>query len=93
MSHPDLIRFEPKPTFTRREFVMTTLATGFAAAVQPVAASTQITTDAGGLTAGEVKIPTKDGAMAAYRSNRTPARTSWAATSSGCSRTRRRRGS
>ena len=36
---------------------MTTLATGFAAAVQPVSAQTQITTDTQGLTAGEVKIP------------------------------------
>jgi len=46
---------------------MTTLATGFAAAVQPVAASTQVTTDTQGLTAGEVKIPVKDGQVPAYR--------------------------
>jgi hypothetical protein len=35
MSDPDCIDFEPKTRFTRRAFVMTTLATGFAAAVQP----------------------------------------------------------
>jgi carboxymethylenebutenolidase len=55
------------PIITRREFVMTTLATGFAAAVQPVMAQTQIHTDANGLTAGEVKVPVKDGEMPAYR--------------------------
>jgi carboxymethylenebutenolidase len=67
MRNPDYINFAPKTHFTRRDFVMTTLATGFAAAVQPVAASTQITTDAKGLAAGEVKIPVKDGEMPAYR--------------------------
>ncbi len=67
MRDPDFIPFEPRPGFTRREFVMTTLATGFAAAVQPVAAQTQITTDARGLAAGEVKVAVKDGEMVAYR--------------------------
>jgi len=67
MRNPDFINFEPKTRYTRREFVMTSLATGFAAAVQPVAASTQIRTDAQGLTAGEVKIAVKDGEIPAYR--------------------------
>jgi carboxymethylenebutenolidase len=67
MRHPDFINFEPKTQFTRREFVMTTLATGFAAAVQPVAAQTQIKTDSQGLVEGEVRIKTKDGEMPAYR--------------------------
>ena len=52
--------------FTRREFVMTALATGFALAVRPVSAET-ISTDATGLDAGEVKIPVTDGEMPAYR--------------------------
>jgi carboxymethylenebutenolidase len=47
---------------SRRAFVATSLATGFALAVSPVSAET-ITTDAGGLVAGEVKI----GEMPAYR--------------------------
>ncbi len=47
---------------SRRAFVVTSLATGFALAVSPVSAET-ITTDAAGLVAGEVKI----GAMPAYR--------------------------
>jgi carboxymethylenebutenolidase len=64
--HPEIINFLPKTDFTRRGFVMTTLATGFALAVQPVSAET-ITTSAEGLEAGEVKIPTKDGDMPGYR--------------------------
>jgi len=67
MSDADFASFELKTRFTRREFVMTTLATGFAAAVQPVSAQTQITTDTQGLEAGEVKIPVSDGQMPAYR--------------------------
>src|SRR5512147_531023 len=49
--------------------MMTSLGAGFAAAVLPVQAKTMITTDTQGLTAGEVKIPTKDGegAIPAYR--------------------------
>ncbi|HTN48427.1 MAG TPA: dienelactone hydrolase family protein [Burkholderiaceae bacterium] len=45
---------------------MRTLHTGFAAAVSPVM-STVVTTDASGLTAGEVRIRTHDGEMPAYR--------------------------
>lgn len=52
--------------FTRREFVVTALAAGFALAVRPASAQT-ITTDTTGLTAGEVKIPVADGEMPAYR--------------------------
>ena len=64
--HEDLLSLLPKADFTRREFVVTTLATGFALAVQPVSAQT-ITTDSGGLKAGEVSIPVPDGQMPAYR--------------------------
>jgi carboxymethylenebutenolidase len=62
----DLLSLQPKTDFSRREFVVTTLATGFALAVQPISAQT-ITTDAQGLEAGEVKIPTPDGQMPGYR--------------------------
>jgi len=54
------------PDVSRREFVVTSLAAGFALAVQPVSAQT-VTTDAKGLEAGEVKIPVKDGSIPAYR--------------------------
>jgi len=64
--HDDLKSWLPKAGFTRREFVVTTLATGFALAVQPIGAET-INTDADGLEAGEVQIPTADGPMPAYR--------------------------
>ena len=57
----------PGQNLTRREFVITSLAAGFALAVQPVTAQTMITTDASGLTAGEVKIPTSGGDIPAYR--------------------------
>jgi carboxymethylenebutenolidase len=55
-----------KTTWTRREFVVSSIATGFALAVQPVSAQT-IKTDTEGLVAGEVKIPVKDGHIPAYR--------------------------
>ncbi len=50
----------------RRQFLVTELAAGFAAAVQPIAAGT-ITTDAEGLEASEVKIPVRDGEIPGYR--------------------------
>jgi carboxymethylenebutenolidase len=62
----ELEGFVPRPQWTRRGFVMTSLATGFAMAVQPVSAQT-IHTDATGLVAGEVKVPVADGSIPAYR--------------------------
>lgn len=62
--HEDLASLLPKPT--RRQFVVTALATGFALAVQPVTAET-ITTDTEGLEAGEIKIPVADGDIPGYR--------------------------
>lgn len=50
----------------RRTFAVTSLATGFALSVQPVAASA-IVTDAKGLETGEVKIPVADGEIPAFR--------------------------
>lgn len=64
--HPDIAPFAPKTEYSRREFVMTALAGGFAAAVVPVSAET-ITTDSKGLTVGEVKIKVADGEIPAYR--------------------------
>jgi carboxymethylenebutenolidase len=51
---------------TRRRFVVSTLAVGFALAVRPISAET-ITTDSTGVMAGEVMIPAHDGAIPAYR--------------------------
>jgi carboxymethylenebutenolidase len=64
--HDDLLSLLPKAELTRRGFVVTSLAAGFAMAVQPVSAQT-ITTDTKGLEAGEVKVPVPDGQIPAYR--------------------------
>ena len=57
---------ESKKWIDRRNFLVTSLAAGFALAVQPVSAQT-ITTDSSGITAGEVRIPVKDGEIPGYR--------------------------
>src|SRR4029434_5262627 len=64
--YQDLLSLLPETECSRRQFVVTALSAGFALAVQPVTAQT-ITTDATGLTAGEVKIPVADGQIPAYR--------------------------
>jgi carboxymethylenebutenolidase len=64
--HDDASSTLPKVDLTRRDFAVTTLATGFALAVQPVSAQT-ITTDTKGLEAGEVQIPTSDRPIPGYR--------------------------
>lgn len=65
--HHDGSKGHPRYGLTRREFVVTSLATGFAAAVLPVTAQTMVSTDATGLEAGEVKVPVADGVIPAYR--------------------------
>ena len=69
MKEEDLISLYPEsPRLDRREFFVTSILAGaFAAAAQPIAAQTRITTDSSGLVVGEVKIPVKDGEMPAYR--------------------------
>ena len=57
----------PSPLLTRREFVVTSLAAGFAAAVLPVRAQGVVATSAEGLEAGELKIPVAGGELPAYR--------------------------
>ena len=52
--------------FSRRSFVMTSLASGFAVASNPLLAQA-ITTDSTGLVAGEVSVPVADGKIPAYR--------------------------
>jgi len=64
---PELEGLVPKSRWSRRGFVMTSLASGFAMSVQPVAGQSVITTDSTGLVAGEVKVKTADGEMPAYR--------------------------
>jgi carboxymethylenebutenolidase len=66
MLHPQLQSLLPKAELTRRGFVVTSLASGFALAAGPVQASV-IRTDAKGLVAGAVTIPTSDGQIPGYR--------------------------
>ncbi len=57
----------PPLRLDRRGFLATTAAAGFSLAAGPVAAQTAIATDAKGLVAGKVEIPTSDGKIPAYR--------------------------
>ena len=56
----------PKAGLSRRGFLVTGLASGFALAAGPARATT-ITTDSKGLVAGEVSVPVADGKVPAYR--------------------------
>ncbi|MDO9283576.1 MAG: dienelactone hydrolase family protein [Aquabacterium sp.] len=67
MLREDLDSLTPSRDFSRRDFVRTSVGTGFAAAVLPVMAQTVIKTDTTGLVAGEVTIPVGDFKMPAYR--------------------------
>lgn len=62
----EAILAEQSGSFTRRDFIVTSLAIGFALASIPILAQA-ITTDDNGLTAGEVSIPVADGKIPAYR--------------------------
>ena len=63
----DFNSLTPSRDFSRRDFVRTSVGSGFAAAVLPVAAQTVIKTDTNGLLAGEVTIPVGDFKLPAYR--------------------------
>ena len=64
--NPDTPREPLESGLSRRGFVMTSLASGFAVASNPVLAQAT-TTDSVGLVAGEVSVPVADGRMPAYR--------------------------
>ena len=66
MSESVLRNTPPQPETNLRDLLAAWLPQGFAKIVQPIA-STTITTDTQGLTAGEVKIATRDGPVPAYR--------------------------
>lgn len=63
---PEFDSLAPKIGVTRRGFVATLVAGGFAAAVQPVCAQTMIVTDAKGLATGVSEIAVKDGKLPIY---------------------------
>jgi carboxymethylenebutenolidase len=64
---PEALGLLPRTDFTRRQFVVTSLAAGFAAAVLPIRAEGVVSTPADGLEAGEVKIPVAGGELPGYR--------------------------
>ena len=66
MIEQEIDSLAPGRDFSRRDFVRTSVGSGFAAAVLPVGAQT-IKTDASGLQAGEVTIPVGSFKMPAYR--------------------------
>jgi carboxymethylenebutenolidase len=66
MTDSVLTGYPPQSGTNLRDVLAAWLPQGFARMVQPVAMST-ITTDTQGLTAGEVKIETRDGPVPAYR--------------------------
>ena len=55
-----------KSSWSRRDFMVSSAAAGFALAVQPVCAQTMIVTDTDGLKAGDVMIPVADGEIPGY---------------------------
>ena len=67
MSQEDFDSLTPSRDFSRRDFVRTSVGTGFAAAVLPVMSQTVIKTDSAGLLVGEVLIPVGDFKLPAYR--------------------------
>jgi len=67
MLQQELDSLTPTRDFSRRDFVRTSVGSGFAAAVLPVVAQTTIKTDTNGLLAGEGTIPVGDFKMPAYR--------------------------
>ena len=67
MFSADVNSLVPSRDFSRRDFVRTSVGSGFAAAVLPVVAQTVVKTDSAGLIAGEVTIPVGDFKLPAYR--------------------------
>ena len=67
--HPDNPEFDslvPAVPFSRRGFIASSVATGFALSAGPLMAQTMIVTPMDGLEGGDVKIPTTGGQMPGY---------------------------
>ncbi|MBU1236422.1 MAG: dienelactone hydrolase family protein [Gammaproteobacteria bacterium] len=67
MSQQEFDSLVPELRLNRRGFLVTSLGAGFALATQPIMAQTAVKTDAEGLLAGEIQVPTAEGPLAAYR--------------------------
>lgn len=62
----DIANVFSRVELNRRHMMVSSLAAGFALAVQPIGAAT-ITTNSDGITAGDVKVPVGDQTLPAYR--------------------------
>jgi carboxymethylenebutenolidase len=63
----DFDALTPTRDFSRRDFARTSVGVGFAAAVLPIQAQSEVRTPSTGLTTGEVTIPVGDFKLPAYR--------------------------
>jgi carboxymethylenebutenolidase len=66
LGNPDLNSLHPDVRFTRRGFIASSVATGFALSAGPIMAQTAIKTPADGLEAGAAQIPVPGGNLPAY---------------------------
>ncbi|HKO86951.1 MAG TPA: dienelactone hydrolase family protein [Burkholderiales bacterium] len=69
LSNNQLSEFDsllPNATFSRRGFIASTIAAGFALATHPLSAQTMIQTPTTGLEAGDTAIPVADGSIPGY---------------------------
>lgn len=66
LGNPDLNSLHPDVRFTRRGFIASSVATGFALAAGPAIAQTAIKTPESGLQVGAAQIPVEGGNMPAY---------------------------
>jgi carboxymethylenebutenolidase len=66
LGNPDLNSLHPDVRFTRRGFIASSLATGFALGAGPVMAQTAIKTSEDGLEVGAARIPVQGGDLPAY---------------------------
>jgi len=66
LGNPDLNSLHPDVRFTRRGFIASSLASGFALSAGPAVAQTAVTTPADGLEVGAAQISVQGGNMPAY---------------------------
>ena len=66
LGNPDLNSLHPDVRFTRRGFIASSLATGFALSAGPIMAQTAINTPEDGLEVGAAQIPVQGGNLPAY---------------------------
>jgi carboxymethylenebutenolidase len=66
LGNPDLNSLHPDVKFTRRGFIASSVAAGFALSAGPIVAQTAINTPEGGLETGAAQVPVEGGNLPAY---------------------------